>query len=245
MTYLQPVFPVLLFLALVALIPRWRATKPWRTRLATLAVGAVFLLSLGVTARLTVHPFEALFPPRTFPAGDADAIVVLASTVYSSCPPMPTPALGFDTYERCRYAAWLHNHWRPLPVLACGGAGDGDIPYSVTMAEELQREGVPATAIWLEKRSRSTYENALYGAALLREKGIRRIALVTDAYHMLRAEKCFRKQGLEVVPAACGYRTEEGFRMEELVPGWQAIAWNEDAAHECVGLLWYWIRGRV
>jgi uncharacterized SAM-binding protein YcdF (DUF218 family) len=113
------------------------------------------------------------------------------------------------------------------------------------MGEQLERDGVPQSAIWLEKRSHSTHENAFYAAALLRQKGIRKIALVTDAYHMLRAEKCFRKEGLVVVPAPCGYRTLDGFHADELLPGWQPIAWNEDVAHETVGLLWYWIRGWV
>jgi uncharacterized SAM-binding protein YcdF (DUF218 family) len=38
--------------------------------------------------------------------------------------------------------------------------------------------GVPAGMIWTEDRSKSTYENALFSAEILRAKGITRIALV-------------------------------------------------------------------
>jgi uncharacterized SAM-binding protein YcdF (DUF218 family) len=245
MTYLQPVFAIVLLLTLAELIRSWRSERLQRPWYLALALGLVFLVSWQPVAWLALRPFEGRYPLRAYPVGDAEAIVVLASAVYASYPPMPEPTLGGDTFGRCQYAAWLHRNWRPLPILACGGAATGDVPYSLTMAKQLQRDGVPEAAIWREERSRSTHENAVNGAALLRQKGIRRIVLVTDAYHMLRAEKCFRKEGLQVVAAPCGYRTEEGFHFDRLAPGWQPIEWNEDTAHESLGLLWYWIRGWV
>jgi uncharacterized SAM-binding protein YcdF (DUF218 family) len=116
----------------------------------------------------------------------------------------------------------------------------------MVMRDSLRLEGVPDSMIWSEEKSHSTYQNALYSAQILREKGIHRIVLVTEAYHMLRAEKSFRKQGLEVVPAACGYRAY-GSRVyiDRLLPGWEPIAWNEDSLHEGVGLIWYWLHGWI
>ena len=60
---------------------------------------------------------------------------------------------------------------------------------------------MPESQVWIADKSRSTYENAKYGAELVKGRGISRIVLVTDAYHMPRAEGCFRKQGLSVAPA--------------------------------------------
>ena len=57
--------------------------------------------------------------------------------------------------------------------------------------------------IWTEERSRSTHENAVFGAEILRQHEIGRIALVIEARSMLRAESCFRKQGITVVAAPC------------------------------------------
>lgn len=96
-----------------------------------------------------------------------------------------------------------------------------------------------------EERSHSTYENALYASEILRKKGLEKIVLVTDGYHMLRAEKSFRKQGLVVVPAPCGFRTFGTFDLIKLIPDWEPIYWNEDALHEITGLFWYWIRGWI
>jgi uncharacterized SAM-binding protein YcdF (DUF218 family) len=79
---------------------------------------------------------------------------------------------------------------------------------------------------------------------ILRGKGIRKIVLVTEAFHMLRAEWCFKKQRIEVVPAPCGFR---GFRAQgsvDLFPNAEAIEWNEDTLHETIALLWYALSGR-
>ena len=247
-TYIQPLFPFLFLIAAVGIVRSWKQTTGRKPSLLALAVFGLFLVSWPPVGWALLRALEAPYPPREFPpTDDAQAIVVLASAVYPASPPLPTPRLGSDTFERCLYVAWLHKNWRPLPVLASGGtSATSTPPYALVMREALRLEGVPDSMIWTEEQSHSTYQNALYSAQILKKQGIHKIVLVTDAYHMLRAEKSFRKQGLEVVPAACGYRAY-GSRAyaHELLPNWEPIAWNEDSLHECVGLIWYWIRGRI
>jgi uncharacterized SAM-binding protein YcdF (DUF218 family) len=108
----------------------------------------------------------------------------------------------------------------------------------------LEQEGVPPVNIWTEERSRSTFENAVYGARILREHGVRQIALVVEADSMLRAEKCFRKQGIGVTPAPCLDR-ETQFEAADLLPGWKATYRAEILLHEGLGLIWYWLRGWI
>lgn len=246
MTYLQPVLTCALLLGLLQLIRYRRSFHSPAFRALAIAFAIVFLVTWAPAAWLFSRGFEGFYPPRDYPQGDAGAIVVLASTVYPPCPPVPTPRVGSDTYERVQYAAWLYKHWRPLPVLASGGGGFVDSPpYAIVMRDALMREGVPASAIWVEGRSRTTHENAAYSADILKQKGIHRIVLVTDAYHMLRADASFRKQSLNVIPAACGYRTYHSFQLTDVMPGWEPISWNEEAMHEAVGLVWYRMRGWI
>ena len=205
----------------------------------------LFLLSWPPAAWLLSCALEGRYAPRAFPVGEADAIVVLSGNVQPPLPERPVPLADRDTYERCHYAAWLYHNWRKLPVLACGGVGShGGEAFSVTMRRLLDAEGVPASQIWIEDESRSTHENAVDAAALLRQKGISRVAVVTEACHMPRAASCFRKQGLHVVPAPCCF-----FRLhpdwQQFVPGWRAIAQNELALHEIAGLAWYRMRGWI
>ena len=76
--------------------------------------------------------------------------------------------------------------------------------------------------------------------------GSRGVLLVTDATHMRRSEACFRAEGIEVVPAACRHLATE-FRCSprKSLPSTSALKDLETAAHEWIGLAWYWLHGRV
>jgi uncharacterized SAM-binding protein YcdF (DUF218 family) len=180
-----------------------------------------------------------------YPAGEADAIVVLAGGMTPPAPEQPEALPNPETYERCARAAWLYRNWRRLPVLTCGGPGwkDGE-PFGSVMRRVIAGMGVPPEAVWIEDRSTSTHQNAEFSANILRQMGVRRIVLVTSAFHMLRSTRCYEKQGLVVTPAACGF-TLLTAELHTLMPGWPGIYRNERTFHEVVGLATYWIRGWV
>jgi uncharacterized SAM-binding protein YcdF (DUF218 family) len=177
------------------------------------------------------------------PAAPAQAIVVLAAGVDPPSFEQPYPLPDRETYNRCEHAAWLHKHWQPLPVLACGGPGpDGHEAFAVTMRELLVRAGVPETHVWTEEGSHSTHENAVYAAKILREHAIANIALVVDAKSMPRAQACFRHEGILVVPAPSAFRRPGGLS-DEALPSWKAVFRNEMTLHESLGLIWYALHG--
>jgi uncharacterized SAM-binding protein YcdF (DUF218 family) len=238
LTYAHPL--LLLFLA----IATWGFVRRRRAPVAVGLIG-IFLATWPPMAWLAVQPLEAWYrahPPET---PGVEAIVVLAAGSAPAEDAQLQPSLKENTYLRCRHglAIWKRNP--RLPMLLCGGIGAPvPTPVAVIMRRMLAEEGVPNTLLWTEERSTSTYENALYGAQILREKGIRRIILVTEAYHMLRSERCFRKQGLEVIPAACNFATVER-EANGFLPGPGALLANEDTLHEVFGLGWYLIKGRI
>lgn len=188
------------------------------------------------------RPLEAGFPVRPFRAPPGlQAIVVLGSSVRPPQFEQPYPLPDDQTFERCEHAAWIWKRWGPLPVLAIQGRQSPPAKGS-TMRDLLVRAGVTENMIWTEDESRSTHENAVYGGRILREHGVRRIALVVDAQSMVRARACFRKEGLDVVPAPVEFRTWGPWN-EELLPNWHAIRRNETTLHEVLGLAWYRVRG--
>ena len=140
-------------------------------------------------------------------------------------------------------AAWVYRNVRQLPVLACGGTLDAGVPLSLTMRNVLEQEGVPQQMIRAEQLSRSTHENAFYGARMLRQMGASRIILVSDARSMLRASLCFRKEGLQVIPVPCQFRRLQFPR--DLLPSWRAIESNDATLHEVLGLAYYRLRGWI
>lgn len=113
------------------------------------------------------------------------------------------------------------------------------LPFRFTST--LQRAGVPETMIWTEERSRSTHENAVFGAETLRQHRIHSIALIIEAQYMRRAAACFREEGFAVLPAPCSFR-QLSMNLEEFIPSWHAIERNEGTLKETAGLVWYWLR---
>jgi uncharacterized SAM-binding protein YcdF (DUF218 family) len=240
MTYTQPLLLLFAAIALTGLL-RTRASRPKHIALCGLA--GLLLLSWPPVDWLLGLPLEGRYPVRPFrPPPGIQAIVVLGSTVQPSIYERPYPIPDCDTYNRCEHASWIYRRWGPFPVLAC--EGQQRTPGMTVMADLLRRAGVPENMIWIEKRSRSTRENAAYGAAVLRQHGIQRIVLVVEAQSMLRASACFRKEGIDVTAAPSEFRTLGPWR-EELLPSWRAVRRNEVTLHEALGLAWYRLHGWI
>lgn len=246
MSYTEPLLSLVFLLGLLGAVslPKCKG----KTLVAGALVG-LLLVSWPPFDWLFSRPLEIWFPGRPFPSAPADAIVVLSSGVETPHYERPFPLPDHETYTRCRFAAWLYQHWKPLPVLACGGRGargakGGSPPFAETMRGLLSDAGVPDSGIWTEDRSRSTYENALYGAEVLRSHGVARIVLVVEAQSMVRAAACFRKQGIAVVPAPSDFR-QWGPLSDEVFLNWTAVRRNEITLHETLGLVWYRLHGWI
>lgn len=128
----------------------------------------------------------------------ADAIVVMGARV------LPRGKPSRALYARAERAARLfHEGIAPL-VLVSGGRVD--MPKSEAQAgcEVVVQHQVPPEACLLEEQSHSTAQNAAFSALLLSEHGIRRVVLVSDGYHLLRAAAYFRSRGFVVTPVASG-----------------------------------------
>jgi len=134
-------------------------------------------------------------------------------------------------------------------VLVSGGKVDPTTPgptLAELMRDLLLELGVAEDDLILEDRSRNTYENALQSASLLREREIETVQLVADAVDLVRAELCFRKQGLKVVPSGCNYRaTAWRWRLFGFLPSPGAAKCIERVTHEWLGIAWYRLRGRI
>src|ERR1035441_1039733 len=196
MRYLQPGLTLALVLLAAGFLARKRGAQKLSGRL--FGVAAVFLLlwSWMPAAALGVWTLERAYPQDLLPGRDAQAIVVLSSSFYAPNPPRPRSVPGWGTYLRCRHAAWLYREGWRMPVVASGGRL-GDRVLAEIMRDALIAEGVPRESIWLEGESNSTRENAAFSAKLLLPRGIRRIVLVTEAYHMRRGGRGFLKEGGE------------------------------------------------
>lgn len=100
--------------------------------------------------------------------------------------------------RRANAAARTYRDLGSTVAMACGGrAWDGRVEAD-ELARLMVEDGVPAEAIVRERCSLDTVDNARFAALLLARRGLTRVALVTCAWHLPRAERHFRAMGLDV-----------------------------------------------
>jgi uncharacterized SAM-binding protein YcdF (DUF218 family) len=187
-------------------------------------------------------------PPTALRQTGAEAIVVLGAEVYADAPEYDGHTVGVNSMKRSRYAAWLHRR-TALPIYISGGAGPR--APGPAMQRFLEEElAVPVAA--LEDGSRNTRENAELTAPLLQQAGIRRVLLVTDAWHMPRALAAFERAGVDAVPAPTYFVS--GARRLQRAAGAENHGWREwlpqaaalyasyYAIHELLGAVYYELR---
>jgi uncharacterized SAM-binding protein YcdF (DUF218 family) len=171
-------------------------------------------------------------PPAGHPV--PQAIVVLGGTFKPGDP----PDVGALTLERLRAGASLHRK-TGLPLLMTAGPVD---PVTVPGAEIMRavmRDDFRVPVKWVEKRSRSTWENAVYSGRILASAGIHTVYVVTNRWHLARAQLSFRKQGITPVPIPADPPTPPPSGLESILPSVSGIRDTYFAAHELVGMLWY------
>ena len=127
---------------------------------------------------------------RTDEARPVDAIVVLGTAQFNG---RPGPVL------RARLDRALADYeagYAPY-IVATGGKAPGDAFTEAEAARDYFVEaGVPAEAILMENEGRDTWASMQGVADVLGERGLSRVLLVSDGFHLLRGEVMARDLGL-------------------------------------------------
>lgn len=196
--------------------------------------GMVLLLAVMIGATLpgVVRRMMPPLPPAELD-GAPQAVVVLGAGRQRRGGSYQVPASGL----RRAGAGMQLARELDLPLLISGGCADGHGPSEAALMLEALQHRWPQANPWLEEQSRTTWENARYSAALLREQGVRRIVLVTDRVHLCRAVLSFQAQGLEVAPHAA---TETP--SPEWMPSAGALALIPEIYYEWAALVVYRLR---
>lgn len=235
---LAPLGIVLVILLVAALVAWRRPLAAWRP--VALALIVLYPLSTHFVADQLLWWLE---PAPRDPAADrsGQAIVVLGGGTYFSAPEYGGDTVKAQVLARLRYAAHLH---RALdkPVLASGGAPEGNsVPEARLMREVLQQD-FRITVQWIEEGSRNTFENAQLSASLLKPAGVQRIYLVTHAWHMRRARVAFEHAGFNVISAPTGYATRFKLTALDFLPDARALYDSGLFFREATGIGWYYLR---
>lgn len=145
--------------------------------------------------------------------------------------------LNATTRARVQWAAQLYGDGLGRHLVVSGGPRrPGRPPSGPAMKTLAVEHGVATDDVAVEGHSSRTSENAEEVAALLRARGEPSILLVTSPLHMRRAKLCFEKHGVEVGAAPVP-------RIEGEPPERASVV--SQALHECIGLLYYRLRGWI
>jgi uncharacterized SAM-binding protein YcdF (DUF218 family) len=142
----------------------------------------------------------------------ADALVVLSG----------------GAMERPERAAELFKEDEAQLIICSGIGAEVDVAH-------LTNSDVPASAILLEPKSRTTQENAKFSIAILRARHAKRAIIVTSWFHSRRALACFEHYAPDIKfysrPAYLSYPKSK----------WNYYGVNGYVKYEYVKLLGYWV----
>lgn len=166
-------------------------------RLAWVGLGLVALLG----AYYSVTLFQVWRTGRTEqadPATPVQAIVVLGAAQYDG---RPSPQLQARLDKAHRL--WLDGV-APLLVVTGGNQPGDRFTEAEASSRYLQQLGVPADAILSEDEGGSTWESLEGVAALLQPRGIDRVVLVSDPFHLLRVRLIAEEVGFRATTSPAG-----------------------------------------
>ena len=178
--------------------------------LKTAIVVALLVLAIAVFAWFYPEKFLCVDSGKNV---SADAIVIL----------------GGGAERPVRAAELFKAHAAPRILIS--GEGDDEIYRQILLAH-----GVPAAAITVENKSKTTQENAEFTAKILSAEKIHSAIIVTSWYHARRAVKTFERYAPEVKfysrPAYYGFASAD----------WKKTGVGKRLRLEFVKIPAYWVR---
>lgn len=149
-------------------------------------------------------------------AAPADVIIVLGAAAYDS---NPSPVFK----ERIRHGIDLYQRGLAQHLLFTGGFGNGArFSESQVARSYALKQGVPAQAILIETRSRTTRQNLQQAKLLMQAKGSRSAVIVSDPLHMARALRLARELGIDALGSSTptsrfrSFDTRKRFLLQEV-----------------------------
>ena len=166
------------------------------------------------------------------PAADRpqyDVIVVLGADLRAGGIP------SRNLHNRVMHGVELFQSGKEDRLLVTGGRGRHGITEADAMRALAVTAGVPEEHIIVEPSAQSTFENAVYTARLMGERGWTTALVVSDSIHLRRALFAFRYADIQATGSAAD-GSNPGLSGRSL---WSRIA---DGAYEWLALLVYMVR---
>jgi len=211
-------FGILVAGAGVLLSMRRGRSRRFGVSICVALAGAYFVLALPATAErlssglMTFDPLQ-----HASDAGGASTVVMIG---------------GDSAHARVVETLRLFHLLRPRWIVSSSPPD---------MREALVAGGVPSERIIAEVTARTTREQAIAVAKLVRARELGPVVLVASAIHMPRALGAFRAAGLSVIPSPSATRQIAG--LPRYWPAYDGLRLSREAIYEHVALAYYRWKG--
>jgi len=211
---------------------------------AVLTVSALLIMSTGLGVKILLIPLENYAEQVTEEVENDYPIAVLGGGVYYKNE--SEVQLSVHSLQRLTKGVKIYKKTES-PIIYSGGIAVGQKKLSEADAAEdyLFLMGVDREDYYPENRAQSTYENGKYVKEWMENSNIDKIYLVTSAYHMFRSSAVFSAQGVDFLPVHSGFIYDHKFSWLDYLPSRGALSVNMSALHEWIGIIWYYLNGRI
>lgn len=169
---------------------------------------------------------------------------------------------GFAGYsedvQRIKFHASSDRLWQTIflykkhvieKIVVSGGSGKvfkNTIKEADIVKSYLIDIGIKTEDIIIENQSKNTFENAFFTSKISQINKNKTVLLISSSLHMLRAKKCFEKQGFKVdVFPTNYYSMKDANFFDYILPNSKTLdSWNE-FLHEIFGIIAYKITGKI
>jgi uncharacterized SAM-binding protein YcdF (DUF218 family) len=218
-----------------------------------LLIAAFVLLAIcgfSPLGNLLLYPLESRFPQWKAASGAPDGIIVLGGSIDADLSIVYDTPVVHSAPDRILAAAELARRYPNARLVFTGGSANligndaREADFATAIFEGL---GIDRSRLIMERRSRNTYENAVFTRDMVQPKPGERWLLVTSAFHMPRSVGLFRKVGFPVEPYPVDWHVGRSLAdilaFTPLVN--EGLGRTDIGMREWMGLFAYWLRGRI
>jgi len=238
-------FLILTLLGMVFLVIRWRRLG---IGFSVLGLGGMLVFGYTSTAEVLMAPLVSRFPAVDATKADPPfGLIVMAGGINEVHATHNNALIELeDGGERVPIAALLARRYPQARLILSGGSSRAQPLREIDgMVRILQSFGVAPERLEVEDRSANTASRARNTLALIGTDQDRDWWLVTSAHKIPRAMGSFRALGFEPIPYPVDFRWIPPFDPSHFYTLPKGLGMTDDAAHEWMGLLFYWMRGRT
>ena len=230
MKLMQPPASLFILILFGAILVKLSYRKGGRIMIL-LGISILYLLSTDLVAHVLVSPLEKPYGPVDGGQKGLQTVVVLNAGLqklsHMGLGEVPTS----ESITRLVHGIQIYRKMNKSKLVISGKLGG-------ELAKTAIDLGIKKDDLIWENRSANTYEGAINLKKILKDQ--KRIVLVTNARHMVRAISLHEKAGFEVIPSPSHYtKSDIPAGIEAIIPSASSLWLSSEALYEYYCRMWY------